>query len=88
MGGRKRTLGTRLEVFFLCETIGQAYDVVKSKWRRMGNLKARKGNDQMLFFFFSIGKYYFHIFQRNLKLDCIFNNITLRVVVSFKAKSY
>ena len=49
------------------------------KWRRPGNLKAKIGGNQILFCLTQ--KYYFHVFQRNLKLNCIFNNLMLIFVL-------
>ena len=45
------------------------------RWLRPGNLKAKIGKNQILFC--PILKYYFHVFQRNFKVDCIFNYLTL-----------
>ena len=69
----------------LCETIEQPYYVMKSKMAAPGKFKRKRGDNQILFS--PTQKSYFHVFQRNLKLGCIFNNLTLlfsRVEVSFK----
>ena len=51
--------------------------------RRPGNLKAKIGDNQILFC--PTLKYYFHDFQRNFKIDCIFNNLTL---ICFKSVGF
>ena len=49
-------------------------------WQCPGNLKAKIGDHQMLFR--PTLKYYFQVFQRNFKVDCMFNNLTL-ILASF-----
>ena len=73
-----------LEVL-LCETIEQPLHVMKSKMAARGKLKKEKqmGDNQILFC--PILEYYFHVFQRNVKVDCIFNNST---VISFKSGGF
>ena len=68
----------------LCETIFcNRITSWNPRWRRPGNLKAKIGDNQILFC--PTLKYYFHVFQRNFKVDCIFNNLTL---ICFKSGGF
>ena len=75
----------------LCETIEQLGSPFLSnritswnpRWRRPANLKAKIGDNQILFCLTL--KCYFHVFQRNFKVDCIFNNLTL---ICFKSAGF
>ena len=63
-----------LEVL-LCETIEQPLHVMK--------FKMKMGDNQILFC--QMLEKYFHVFQRNVKVDCIFNNLTL---ICFKSGGF
>ena len=69
--------------FLLCETIEQPLHVMKSKMAAPGNLKTKMDDNQILFCL--ILEYYFHVFQRNDKVDCIFNNLPL---ICFKSGGF
>ena len=45
------------------------------RWQRSENLKAKIGDNQILFC--PSLKYYSHAFERNVRADCILNNLTL-----------
>ena len=61
--------------FFCVKQLSKPYYIMNSKMAAPGNLKGKIGDNQSLFC--PTQKYYFHVFQQNLKLDRIFNNLTL-----------
>ena len=71
-----------LEVL-LCETIEQPLHVMKSKMAAPGKFKTKMGDNQILFC--QMLENYFHVFQRNVKVDCIFDNLTL---ICFKSGGF
>lgn len=74
------------EKFFCVKQLGTD-DVMKPKWQRPALIKSCCCYC-CCFVFFSTRKHYFHICQRNLKLDCIKLTLNLRRVWRFPLSCY